>query len=81
MKRKMKFVKVFWIDACSSDDWSPIDVSKDDKPCNIVSVGHLVSKDEKGNLVLALSYDEENDQISQTLVIPMEFVTKIRTLK
>lgn len=75
MKDKYPKVYVTWKDACSHDQWTDVEDVDDTVPV-IESVGWLLDQSDK-RIVMALNYDEHNQQVSCVMVIPKVFVERI----
>lgn len=73
------FVFVSWLDALSQDEWTSREEASIE-PCEIHSVGILVEKT-KSKIVLALSHDTVNDNMSCIKVIPQGMILKVVKLK
>ena len=68
----VKRVKVTWKDACSHDEWVNIE-DVDQKTPTINTTGWLIIENDDC-LVVALSYDRDNEKVSQTITIPRGMV-------
>jgi hypothetical protein len=71
-------VRVVWLDAESTDDWTPIS-DVDSKVKHIVMLGHLI-KDNEDGLVLAMNYDPDNKSVSMTMALPNHWIESVEYL-
>ena len=72
-------VFVSWVDPHSVDEWSEVDEVEMKHPL-IHSVGYLI-KQTKDTLVIALNYDQHDEKISCSMVLPMSCVREIKQVK
>ena len=69
-------VYILWHDACSSDHWAAHGDHTSVNPPLIRSCGFLLQMD-KEKVIIALSIDESNDNVSQSLCIPYAMVKDV----
>lgn len=65
-------MRVEWHDAATEDGWTD-EKDIDPAPPVIVTVGHLQHSDRK-SVVIALSWDEENENFSSWITIPRKMI-------
>lgn len=73
---KYPCVYVEWHDATSIDAWDDESEAIKMQPHLIRSVGWLIKEDKK-SLTIALSWDEQGEQVSQYLVIPRTWIVEV----
>jgi len=78
--KKLPRVEVEWDDATSSSAWQHYSRAKDSTPLRCISRGFLVSKD-RANIRVALSFCPEGVTVSDVVIIPRQWVRKIRISK
>lgn len=65
-----KRVLVKWIDSSGSgSSWTSLEAARDFDLCYMQTIGHLV-KENDTFIVLAASYDEENESVNHLTAIP-----------
>ncbi len=75
-----KVVEITWVDACTSDKWrSRKEYLRITKPLAIKTVGYLIKKNKK--CVAVVQSQGANDDYSDSMTIPRDWVQKIRRLK
>lgn len=77
MEKEFPIVKVVWVDAMSSDEWTEIE-HVDKKTPSIDSVGYLLEDSE--NVVIAQSIDSDNFMAAMTMTIPGGWVESVEYL-
>ena len=65
-------VEIHWIDSMSYDTWVSIDTLSD-KSGNIKTVGYRIRETDDG-VIVAGSLDEDNSNVSGTMMIPWECI-------
>lgn len=72
-------VRIVWNDAfADTSSWIEVD-SIDDKPCEVISVGHLIPDAKKDHVVLAQSVNIE-ESIDSVLMIPVAMIVSTELL-
>lgn len=72
-------VRIVWNDAfADTSSWIDVD-SIDDKPCEVISVGHLIPDAKKDHVVLAQSVNVE-ESIDSVLMIPVAMIVSTELL-
>jgi hypothetical protein len=79
-KTKIQTVAVLWTDATSHDRWEDIDEAKKLELAKINTLGTMIYEDAE-KIIVALSIDEDLEQVSQTLAIPKAWIQRIRRIK
>ena len=77
----MKAVKVTWIDAESTTEWTLVDDLKE--PQVVHTLGYLVKESDKTYYISASAYRDEKDKLTvgDTIAIPKAWVQEIFEIK
>ncbi len=76
-QKKYQVVEVKWVDSASRDRWH--ELSDDDKPSEIRTVGFMVRK-AKSHITVCHSYDEDGNDIIAAISIPRGCINSIKRL-
>ena len=71
--------EVRWNDAWSRDEWSPVSEFMGSEPELVISVGIKIYEDDVV-VVLANSFDPDNEEVAATMCIPKGMVVESRAL-
>lgn len=75
----MKTVVVTWVDAISDDSWTDIEKAKELQPPVMKTLGYLIHEDDT-KVIIAASYDEENEKVASFYAIPRAWLIEIKVL-
>ena len=73
-------VTCIWLDHASHTGWVSVDDASDFKLVRVATTGYFVSKD-SGGLRIALSYDKDNKDVSDVLVIGEGSIVNLKSLE
>jgi hypothetical protein len=76
----MKLVAVTWLDAVGADGWVSLKDLEKEVPVIHNSVGYVVTNN-KSHITITMSYNEEKNNLGAWMVIPKQFVKKIKEIK
>ena len=75
----MKLVSVTWLDAVSCDSWESISDAQKLNPATMITLGFLLHDDDD-KVVIAASYDQDNESVARTYAIPKSWVLSIKEI-
>lgn len=79
MKKVFKVVYIVWEDACSIEDWTPLEEARKYETTRCVTVGHLILKD-KDKIIIALNIHPNGPEVkvSDCMIIPTKNIKQFR---
>ena len=82
MQKQRKIVLVKWNDSCARSGWKNEEMVKDYETASILSVGFQIKRT-KQKIVLAISHEtgKDNDDVADTVTIPMGCVKAVETIR
>lgn len=76
--KKTKYVRVLWKDAATEDGWTRKD--EIDPAVPIIETVGILQQTTKDSIVIALSFDKENENFSSWITIPKGMIVQQKEL-